>query len=482
MIQKRCLFATGKVLGGSSSINGLIYTRGNAKDYDKWETLGNQGWSFEQIEPFFKKMENAQFPSEALGHTGPLFVNYSIPTNKLQTVFAEGLSEMGIPETDYNAGNQIGVSRIQTNIKNGRRISGANGYIKPVLRRKNLNVTLNALVTKILINTETNRSYAVRFVKNGEIFEATVRKEIIVSAGAINSAHLLMLSGIGPKNTLETFKIPTVRDLPVGENLIDQVAFNLNFRSNMSQESVKLGKQIEDFLEGKGLLTTPFNGKSLCFAHPDHTGRPTVEYVLLPPSGGDDYIINKPIPSPYIDTITKDQMGQIDPKTFFSIVVILLHPKSRGKVTIQSNHPIDFPLIDSNILGEEEDVEQLYHAIQFISNITQTEALKKINASVFSNITPCLKYDSQSREYWHCAISYMAIPTYHSMGTTNMGVNPKTSVVDPKLKIHGLRGLRVADCGVIPDSISGHTNGPAFMIGEKLSFMIQEEYAQLKLA
>ncbi|XP_044749409.1 glucose dehydrogenase [FAD, quinone]-like isoform X4 [Coccinella septempunctata] len=477
MIDKRCLFATGKVLGGCSSINGLIYTRGNAKDYDNWEKLGNKGWSFEKVEPFFKRMENAQFPSEVLGHTGPLYVNYSSPVNKLQTLFAEALTEMGSAVTDYNGQNQIGTSRMQTNIYNGKRISGANSYVKPVLHRRNLNVTLNAFVMKLLVNTDSNKVYGVRFIKNGEVFQAYANKEIILSAGAINSAQVLMLSGIGPEEVLKKFQIPLVQALPVGKKLIDHLAFNLHFKSNLSQDTVALEKQIEDFLGGEGLLTTPFNGKSLSFMHPDREGRPTVEYVLLPPTGGDNYV-NRPIASPYIKSIQEGYMSKIDPKKFFSIIVILLHPKSRGTVSIQSKSPIDFPVIDSNLFGEEEDIDKLYEAIRFISKITETDAFKKINASLFSNVTPCLKHDLHSREYWYCTISYMAIPSYHSMGTTNMGVDPKTSVVDPQLKVHGLSGLRVADCGVIPDSLSGHTNGPAFMIGEKLSSMIEDEYKE----
>ncbi|XP_045480486.1 glucose dehydrogenase [FAD, quinone]-like [Harmonia axyridis] len=475
LVDNRCFFPTGKILGGSSSINGLIYTRGNSKDYDNWVKLGNEGWSFKDVEPFFKKMENAQFHSDVLGHNGPLYINYSFPEDKFQKIFSEALSEMGIPQTEYNGGNQIGSSRMQTNIKNGRRVSAANAYIKPILQRENLNLTLNAFVTKILVDVKTNTAYGVRFVKNGEIFEATTRKEIILSAGAINSVQVLMLSGIGPKETLEKFKIPLVKDLPVGEKLIDHVAFNLQFTSNITQNAVSLEKQIEDFLQGKGLLTTPFNAKSVSFWRPDFEGRPKVEYVLLPPTGGDNYV-KKPPPSPYIESINEGYFGKIDPKTFFSIVVILLHPKSRGTVSIQSSHPKDYPVIDSNVFGKEEDLEEMYNSIQFISDITRTEAFKRINATMFSNIPDCNKHELFSKEYWHCAIKYMALPSYHGMGTVNMGVDPKTSVVNQVLKVHGLNGIRVADCGVIPDSVSGHTNGPAYMIGEKLSSLIVEDY------
>ncbi|KAL3265762.1 hypothetical protein HHI36_009963 [Cryptolaemus montrouzieri] len=474
MVNNQCSYPRGKILGGSSSINGLIYTRGNPQDYDNWEKLGNPGWSYKNVESYFRKLENTQFPSKKLGRSGPLYVNYSVPYVSMQDTFSEAFSEKGIFETEYNGEKQFGTSKIQSNIKRGKRVSGYNAYIKPISQRTNLNVSTEAFVIKILIDDSTKKAYGVRFVKKGRIFDATSVKEVILSAGAINSPQILMLSGIGPEHLLNEYNIPLVKDLPVGDNLLDQIAYNIHFSSNYTQNTIPLSKQVEDFLRGEGLFTAPFNGKSLSFVKPDDLGRPTVEYVLLPPTGRNHYT-SRPLASPYIPSIN-EEMSKIDPKNFFSITTIILHPKSKGKVTIRSNKAQDFPEIDSNIFSNEEDLETLYEAIQFAISITETGAFKKINASVYSPIPPCFEHILYSKQYWYCAIRYMALPTYHSMGTTSMGMDEKTSVVNHELKIHGIKNLRVADCGVIPATISGHTNGPAFMIGEKLSSIIKEEY------
>ncbi|KAL3275431.1 hypothetical protein HHI36_020192 [Cryptolaemus montrouzieri] len=473
-INSSCEYARGKILGGSSSINGLMYNRGHPKDYDYWKQLGNPGWGFEDVEPFFRKMENAQFPAKNLGHSGPLYINYSTPVLPIQETFRDAFAEMGIFETEYNGENQIGTSRVESNIKHGWRVSGKNAYIKPALNRKNLNVTTKAFVTKVLIDNVTKIVRGVRFVRNGKTFDAFAKKEVILSAGAINSPQILMLSGVGPESLLRKYDIPLIKNLPVGKKLLEHTVFAIAFSSNLTQNKIPLSVQIEDFLKGEGLLTASNNIKCLGYMNKDYLGRPEFEFSLLAPTGGNSYM-NKTLTSLINDNII-ERIKNMDSEKYFSIFVELLHAKSAGHVAIRSNDPKDFPEIDLNMLSAEEDMEGMYKAVEILLDISKTEAFRKINASMYFPFTGCSNYERNSKKYWYCIIQNFSLPGNHAMGTTSMGYDPRTSVVNHELKVHGIGKLRVGDCGIIPATITGHTNGPAFMIGEKLSSMIKKEY------
>ncbi|KAL3275432.1 hypothetical protein HHI36_020193, partial [Cryptolaemus montrouzieri] len=472
-INNTCKYPRGKILGGSSSINGLMYNRGHPKDYDYWKQLGNPGWGFKDVEPFFRKMENAQFPAKNLGHSGPLYINYSTPVLPLQETFRDAFAEMGIFETEYNGGNPIGTSRVESNIKHGWRVSGKNAYIKPALNRKNLNVITKAFVTKVLIDNVTKIASGVRFVRNGKAFDAFAKKEVILSAGAINSPQILMLSGVGPESLLKKYDIPLLKDLPVGKKLLEHIVLPISFSSNLTQNKIPLGEQVNEFLKGEGILTASFNIKSICYMNRDYLGRPDFEFSLIS-SMGDNSYSNKTLIWPFVDDIAEG-MRQLD-RDYFTIFIEILHTKSSGNVVVRSNDPKHFPEIDVNMFSAEEDMEEMYKAVKILLDISKTEPFRKINASMFLPVPECSKYEHSSREYWYCIIQYLSIPGYHPMATTSMGFDPKTSVVDHELKVHGIRKLRVGDCGIIPATVTGHTNGPAFMIGEKLSSMIKKEY------
>ncbi|KAL3286142.1 hypothetical protein HHI36_000654 [Cryptolaemus montrouzieri] len=473
----KCSYARGKVLGGSGSINYLAYTRGNKGDYNKWASLGNKGWSFDDVLPYFQKLEN--FESENIdrsyrGFGGPVNVAYKIPKENF-TMIQNAHSEIGLNTVDdYNGKQQIGVSRMQRSIKYGRRVSGATAYVRPSSVRHNFNVTLEAFVTKILIDTITKSANGVQFIKNGRLFVAKARKEIIVSGGAINTPQLLMLSGIGPEDELTKHGIHVIENLPVGKFLKDHYVFQVSYKTNMTVETKPFCKYIEDYLNGEGILTNIENAVSFTFLNTRNISAsiPNIELVFFLPTP-----ITTPMP-PRANFTTDIQkyLKKLDQHTNIYLAIFLLHPKSVGTLSLQSNSPKDFPLIDLGIFSDPEDMEDFYKAIQIVNKIGETKAVQKVEAEQIE-FQFCNQYAYDSKEYWYCALQHMATPGMHVSSTVRMGpTNDPFAVVDSHLNVYGVKNLRVADCSVMPITISGHTNGAALMIGEKAADIIKKDH------
>ncbi|RZB39204.1 glucose dehydrogenase [FAD, quinone]-like [Asbolus verrucosus] len=483
MIDHKCMAPRGKALGGSSALNAVMYVRGNPKDYDKWVELGNPGWSYEEVLPYFIKSENSQIDGDSGYHGKGGFwnVEYALPpTNKFSN-FIDGNVELNVSPLDYNGQDQLGVSKTQVNTKHGKRQSTGTAFLDNARKRKNLKVVTKALVTQINIDESSKVAQGVTFVTNDKKFSATATKEIIVSAGAINSPQLLMLSGIGPKSHLEEMGIQVIEDLPVGENLLEHPLFQgLSFHTNYSSGSADVETLITNYLNGYGPYTSPSNIDGLGFIHAGDVPEdvPMVEYLFITAGGSMMPILRRVYN--YNDELTYHYLNNLNSDSDVVFYLVLLHEKSRGRVSLKSHDPIDFPNIDLNLFSEPEDIDNFIVGIEFILKLVETEAFRKINATLV-DIPVCQDFEIYSRDFWDCTIRHMSMTLYHPCGTTPMGPDKTTSVVDSNLKVHGIEKLRVVDAGVFPSTISGHTNAPAVMVAEKISDVIKNDYQVLNV-
>jgi choline dehydrogenase-like flavoprotein len=478
MKDKKCIIPRGKLIGGSSAINVLMYIRGNPKDYDKWAELGNPGWSYEDVLPYFIKSENSQIDGDEGYHGKGGFwnVEYALPPSEIFSNFVDGNDELNASIVDYNGREQIGAAKTQINTKRGRRQSTGTAFLDNARKRKNLTVVTKALVTKINVDPESKVARGVEFVRQDQKYTVAATKEVIVSGGAINSPQLLMLSGIGPKDHLEELGIEVVADLPVGKNLLEHPLFpGLIFQTNYTLPTSNMEESVEQYLDGMGLLSNPSNIDGIGFIHTGDkpSAVPTVEYLYLPPDGNNKSIMSKAYN--YNDDLTNNFLSKINPTSDITIYLALLHEKSTGQITLQSTDPIDFPNIDLNMFAESEDVDNLIEGIEFVLNLTKTEAFRKIDAQLL-NIPICADSEQYSKPFWECVIRHMTTTINHPCGTTAMGPDHTTSVVDSNLKVHGIDKLRVVDAGVFPATISGHTNAATVMVAEKISDVIKSDY------
>ncbi|XP_060518082.1 glucose dehydrogenase [FAD, quinone]-like [Cylas formicarius] len=466
----RCLHHAGKVIGGSSSINALIYNRGNALNFDQWAELGNPGWSYEEVLPYFKKSENAAAgvgEDGFHGVGGPLSVDYTSETPELLPALFEAFAELGVHNIDYNGKRQLGVGSTQFTINYNKRASTARAFLDPVLRRANLAVSLRSFVTKILINDFSKSAYGVEFVKGGKRFISKARKEVILSAGVMSSPQILMLSGIGPKDHLNELGINVVKSLPVGIGLQDQVMYTvLKFKTNRTYFNVSFKEQLQLYLQNKRPLTATGLTDILAFVNPEET-TPTLPEIE----------IMMGVTAPTLnDSISPDLEVLHD----INVVVCLLNPISQGTLRLQSNSPIDRPLVDPNYLNDPNgrDISTLLKGMKYIFKLNETKTFQEYRAWVeHPPAEPCDgQFERYSDDWWYCAIKNFGSATYHSMGTTRMGNSTNSSVVDSRLKVHGIKSLRVVDAGIMPVIVSGHTNAPTIMIAEKTADLIKQDY------
>lgn len=484
MVDRQCNLPRGKGVGGSTLINGCMYVRGNRWDFDHWAELGNTEWSYERVLPYFKKAETFKLGNPKYhGHHGPMHVEYTRPYSPQCLAFVQANEEVGLKLLDYNGKDELGIAFTQFNNIKGHREDTGKAYIKPFLKRKNLKVQINSYVTKILFEDDHKTARGIHFTYDGKNYIATAKKEVIVAGGAINSPPLLMLSGIGPREELEKFKIPIYKELPaVGKNLIDHAAcLFLDFEMDYREPNRTVEEYVKEFLRGTGLYTIAGNTQALGFIH--------TRLAEVPESVPDlEFIIS---PSPTINELTKkfyhitDEtydalFGNVDPLKLFRVFVILLHPRSAGTVRLQSADPFDYPLIDSQFLSDPEghDIASMYEGIEFILKLLETKAFKKWNARLLPGDLPaCRKYKQLSKEFWYCYLRETTQNIYHPMGTNKMGQNKTTCVVNSRLKVHDIEKLRIADASIFPTSVSGHTSAASVMTGELVSDFIKEEYS-----
>lgn len=452
----------GKVLGGSSSTNAMAYVRGNKKDFDDWAAMGNDGWSYNDVLPYFRKSEhNVDFQNEYHSQHGPLHIQYGESPSELSPIFIQGCTQSGIHlNKDYNGQEQLGCHMLQFTIKEGRRQSTAAAFLKPVLNRTNLEVYTNSQVTKIVVENE--RAVAVEYIRNGKKERINVSKEIILCAGTFQSPHILMLSGIGDRNELLRHHISVVHHLPgVGKNLHDHIWSGVSGSTQLSSGNSLLKpwpktKAILQYLFQRSgpLCNSPLEANAFWSSTNDR--HPNIQFHFVPLGIAPDYSTDIYDLSTYRRT------------DGFGILSILLKPKSRGYVTLQSNDPFAHPVIQPNFLEQSEDLDLLIQGMR--------KALV-IASAMADHCTIEVPTRDASDEQIIDHIKKSLETLYHPVGTCKMG-NDDWSVVDTKLKVKGIRGLRVADASVMPVITSGNTNAATIMIGEKAADMILHESAE----
>ncbi len=450
----------GKGLGGSSAINAMVYIRGHRSDYDQWASLGNAGWSFADVLPYFKRSEdNADFGGDYHGKGGPLPVNKLRTDNPVQQTFLQAAREAQFRiREDFNAEDHEGLGLYQVTQKNGERCSAARAYIHPHLAtRANLRVETTAQATRILF--EGKRAVGVEYRQGTETRQIRARREVIIASGAFQTPQLLMLSGIGDHAALAKHGIATTHHLPgVGQNLQDHPDFIFAYMSDspyftgmsfsgivhqlraiMQYRRERRGPMTSNFAECGGFLKTRAD-----LDVPDiqlHFGMAIVD-----------------------DHGRKRRWGR-----GFSCHVCLLRPKSRGSVALHSADPMAAPLIDPNFLGEVDDLESMVAGYKTTRRLMETPAMRALEKKDL--FTESVRTDDDIRALLRARVDTV----YHPVGTCKMGVGDPLAVVDPKLRVYGLEGLRIVDASVMPTLIGGNTNAPTIMIGEKAADMIKAE-------
>lgn len=454
----------GKVMGGSSSTNAMAYVRGNKADYDEWASMGNDGWSYQDVLPLFKKSEKFLDLKEGnenyRGQNGELLVSEKTPFRTVYgDAFIEACKALGMPENqDYNAVKQKGVGPFQFTIAKGKRQSGAAAFIKPILKRSNLTISTKSLVEQIEI--DNNIAQAVVYQKGNKVITANAGKEIIVCAGAFQSPQILMLSGIGDRNELANLQIETKIELPgVGKNLQDHLFYGVG-ASVKNQDGlnhyIPITGQMKGLMQYLFTKSGPLNCsplESVAFLNIDDPSDDVnfqLHFTPLNFGKGYDY-------DPY-------DFKSLPIKDGVSVLPTLLHPKSRGSVSIKSRNPQDHPVIQPNFLSEEEDLHQLIKGGRLALDILKQEPMNKHIQEI---VGPLDHSDKGIKEH----ILKTVETVYHPVGTCKMGTD-EMAVVDQNLRVIGVEKLRVADASVMPKIISGNTNAACFMIAEKAAEMI----------
>ncbi|MGF1703796.1 choline dehydrogenase [Photobacterium makurazakiensis] len=458
-LQGRKLFwPRGKTLGGSSSSNAMCYIRGHATDYDEWESLGNKGWSYVDVLPYFKKSESQERGSNPYhGTNGPLNVADLRIRNPLSDAFIKAAKQAGHRLTqDFNGDQQEGVGYYQVTQKNGQRCSSAVAYLRPAEDRPNLTVITDALTTKVLL--EDKKAVGIEYKKGGQLHTIQAKKEVILSGGAINSPQILMLSGIGEKSELEHAGIEVKHHLPgVGKNLQDHldalvVTRERTFHS-VGFSPVALLRSIKGLFDyilfRKGNFTTNI-AEAGGFAKTDSGLEKSDVQFHFSPCFLDNHGLN------LLQTVRHG----------YSLHACNLRPSSRGSLTIGSADPAAPPVITANYLSDPEDIQVMVRGIKL-----SREILKQSAFDHYRGVEVFPGKQVQTDEELASFIREKAESIYHPVGTCKMG-NDEQAVVDDKLKVHGISGLRVVDASIMPTLIGGNTNAPTIMIGEKAADLI----------
>ncbi|XP_022196658.2 glucose dehydrogenase [FAD, quinone] [Nilaparvata lugens] len=496
MKDKRCCWTRGKVIGGSSVLNTMLYIRGNRRDYDYWEALGNEGWGYEDILPYFKKSQDQTNPYLARntryhGTGGYLTVMDAPWMTPLGVAFLQAGEEMGYPITDVNGENQTGFSFYQFTMRRGYRCSAAKAFLRPVRLRQNLHVSLWSHVTKILIDAETKRAYGVEFIKNGVKKTVLAKREVILSAGAIGSPQLLMVSGVGPAAHLNELNIPVIHDSPgVGENLMDHIAvggivFQVDYPvSLVMNRVVNLNAALRYAVSGDGPLTSSVGLETVGFITTKYGNIsddwPDMEFMLTSTTTSSDGGTASANAHGLTKEFYDDFLGDLSNKDVFGVFPMILRPKSRGRIKLKSSNALHYPLMYHNYLTHPEDLRVLREGVKASLAIGETLAMKRFGARFHRKTVPgCKHLPPFTDEYWECFIRQYTMTIYHMSGTCKMG--PSTdpeAVVDPQLRLYGIQGLRVIDASIMPQITSGNINAPVIMIAEKGADMIKEFWSQ----
>lgn len=486
------------MLGGSSVLNYMLYLRGNKKDYDLWEELGNKGWSYKDVLYYFKKSEDNQNPylAETPYHStgGYLTVAEAPFHTPLVSSFIEGGREMGYMNRDVNGENQTGFMVAQGTLRRGSRCSTSKAFLRPAKDRKNLHISMHSHVTKVLIDPRTKIAFGVEFVRNKMVHRVRARKEVILSAGTVNSAQILMLSGIGPAEELAKHRIPLMQNLKVGRNLQDHIglgglAFTIQKEISIVENRLHTMSTLMEYaVLGEGPLTIMGGVEGLAFVNTKYVNAsddfPDIEFHFISGStnsdGGEQIRKIHGLKDTFYDAVFRP----INNKDVWSVIPMLLRPRSKGFIQLRSANPYDYPYIYPNYLTDEMDVKTLIEGIKIVVALSRTMAFQRLGTVLNKHVFPaCVSVKRYTDAYWECMIRQYTCTIYHPVGTAKMGPywDPE-AVVDNELRVYGVKGLRVIDGSIMPNLVSGNTNAPIIMIGEKGSDMIKEFWLKRRIS
>ncbi|QFT99130.1 Alcohol dehydrogenase [acceptor] [Roseovarius sp. THAF8] len=451
----------GKVLGGSSSLNGLLYVRGQPQDYDRWRQMGNTGWGWDDVLPLFKRAENNERGADAHhGDAGPLSVSNMRIQRPICDAWVAAAQTAGYPfNPDYNGEDQEGVGYFQLTTRNGRRCSAAVAYLRPIRDRKNLRIVTNAQVTRVLIDGKRVTGVEYRD-KRGQLQTIGANREVILSGGAINSPQILMLSGLGDPEHLRQNGIRPHHALPgVGRNLQDHLQARLVFKCNeptLNDEVRSLASQARIALK-----YALFRAGPMTMAASLATG-----FLKTRPD------VDTPDIQFHVQPWSADSPGAgVHPFSAFTMSVCQLRPESRGEIRLDGPDPKTYPKIHPHYLSTDLDCRTLTEGVKIARRIARHAPLSTKIAEEFRPNADLPMNDDAATLDW---ARNHSVSIYHPTGTCKMGDDPQ-AVVDARLRVHGLTGLRVADCSIMPEIVSGNTNAPAIMIGEKCADLVLED-------
>jgi choline dehydrogenase len=455
---RKVFWPRGKVLGGSSSINGMVYIRGQAEDFDHWRQLGNTGWSFDDVLPYFRRAEHQVRGGDGFhGSGGPLCVS-DVERHPIAEAFIDSAMALGYERNDdFNGAQQDGVGYHQTTTRNGKRCSTAVGYLNPARHRANLAVVTHAHSEKIVV--EGKRAVAVQYRQGGELKTARARREIILCGGAIGSPQLLLLSGIGPAAQLDQHGIAVVHDLPgVGKNLQDHYSAAIKLKSKLpvtvndvmlsNVKKLKVGMQYYMFKTGPlAMISSP---AALFAKTRPELATPDIKCSI----------------SPFSADRPQDGLHKF---SGFTMIAYQLRPESRGEIRLKTANPADPPAMIPNYLSDPVDQQTIVDGLKLCRRILAHPSLARFIAEEFQP-GPAVVSDIQLLDY----ARQRGGTVYHPTSTCKMGIDAM-AVVDPELRVIGIEGLRVADASVMPTVISGNTNAATIMIGEKLADIVRDK-------
>lgn len=466
---RKLYWPRGKALGGTSTINGMIYVRGNAQDYDRWAQMGAKGWSYEEVLPYFRRSENHVERSDAFhGTEGGLSVCRARGTNPLFDKFLEAGGQAGYPVTDdFNGATQEGFGRYDFTIRKGKRWSTASAFLRPALGRSNLTLRIKALTHRILI--EHGRAVGVEYEIGGRVTQARAAREVVLSAGTVNSPQILMLSGIGAADEMAGHGIRPIHDLPgVGRNMQDHVDVCLVYEvtkpvtlySDLRADRL-IWSVVQGAIFGTGVATTfPYEAGAFIKSRRG-LAAPDIQAHFMPAL---EKTANLHWPKFF------GPKAAVEHNHGLTIRVGPVNPESRGCIKLKSADPRQAPAIHANYLATDFDRDTMVTAIRLMRDVMAQPAFADMMGAELAP-GPSLQSDAALKEWLRSA----ALTTFHPVGTCKMGQGPET-VVDERLRVHGLQGLRVADASIMPVISSGNTNAPTIMIGEKAADLILQDW------